>query len=144
MPQGRVSIITTQPSLRHNEIRDLSEVCNNVCIEPHLHTCSQTTLAANLGRAPPRNNSSPRHCCTLDVRVFNPTTYRKHENVLMKVESNFTPLVMEAISVLPPSWLQNGLSPNPSHQRNCRQGLKAQGVSCKQQIVRLQKFVRYS
>ena len=41
------------PSIRHNEIRDitanlLTEVCNDVCIEPHLQSVNGEQLSGNV------------------------------------------------------------------------------------------------
>ena len=118
------------PSIRHNEIRDitanlLSEVCNNVCIEPHL----QPITGEHLRGASANTQDGAR----LDIaanglwggrsertfsmsRVFNPhapsnchtnpsACYRKHEKVkkrayeqrILEIEhSSFTPLVMSS------------------------------------------------
>ena len=91
-------------SIRHNEIRDLtanllSEVCNDVCIEPHLQPITGEHLSGGL----PIHNMAPSLDITangrwggqcertfFDVRVFNPhalsnrysnpaACYRKHE-----------------------------------------------------------------
>ena len=91
------------PSLRHNEIRDIttdlvSEVCHNVCTEPvlkplsgeNLPTLSVCTDGARLDIAADGFWGSRNERAFLDVRVFNPfassnssesiaTVYRKHE-----------------------------------------------------------------
>ena len=92
------------PSIRHNEIRDLSanlmsEVCNNVSIEPHLQpitgehlsgASANTQDGARLDIAANGLWGSRYERTYFDVRVFNPhaasnrntnpsTCYRKHE-----------------------------------------------------------------
>ena len=93
------------PSLRHNEIRDLtadlmSEVCHEVCIEPHLQPITGETFSnvsaitdagARLDIAAQGFWGSNFERAFFDVRVFNPfapsnrlssfsSTYAKHEN----------------------------------------------------------------
>ena len=93
------------PSLRHNEIRDLtanllSEVCNNISIEPHLQPLSEEHLfqatsnlqdGARLDVAANGLRGGRYEQTYLDIRVFNPlapsnqhynpsSCYRKHEN----------------------------------------------------------------
>ena len=93
------------PSLRHNEIRDLtanllSEVCNNISIEPHLQPLSEEHLfqatansqdGARLDVAANRLWGGRYEQTYLDIRVFNPlappnwhcnpsSCYRKHKN----------------------------------------------------------------
>ena len=118
------------PSIRHNEIRDLTanlltEVCNEVCIEPNL----QPTTPDQLSGATANSQDGARLDISangvwggrfektfFDVRVFNPhapsnrnqtpsTCYRKHEREkkrayaqrILEVEhSSFTPLVFSA------------------------------------------------
>ena len=118
------------PSIRHNEIRDLTanlltEVCSEVCIEPHL----QPTTPDQLSGATANSQEGARLDVSangvwggrfqktyFDVRVFNPhapsnknqtpsTCYRKHEREkkraydqrIREVEhSSFTPLVFSA------------------------------------------------
>ena len=118
------------PSIRHNEIRDLTaslltEVCNNVSIEPELQPLSSETfhLASaitddgarlDIGADGFWGSSSQR--TLFDVRVFNPlapsnshtsikSCYRKHElekkraysQRVREVEhASFTPLVLSA------------------------------------------------
>ncbi len=116
------------PSIRHNEIRDvsaqlMSEVCNNVSIEPDLQPLTGeppsgasaiTTDGARLDIAANGFWESRFEKTYFDVRVFNPhapsnrmsslsATYRKHENIkkrayeqrVREVEhSSFTPIVM--------------------------------------------------
>ena len=92
------------PSIRHNEIRDLSanlmsEVCNNVSIEPHLQpitgehlsgASANTQDGARLDIAANGLWGSRYERTYFDVRVFNPhatsnrntnpsTCYHKHE-----------------------------------------------------------------
>ena len=118
------------PSIRHNENRDLtanllSEVCNDVCIEPHL----QPITGEHLSGASANTQDGTRLDIAVnglwgsryertffDVRVFNPhapsnrqsnpaACYRKHEKTkkrayeqrVLEVEhSSFTPLVMSS------------------------------------------------
>ena len=118
------------PSIRHNEIRDLTanlltEVCSEVCIEPHL----QPTTPDQLSGATANSQEGARLDVSangvwggrfqktyFDVRVFNPhapsnknqtpsACYRKHEREkkraydqrIREVEhSSFTPLVFSA------------------------------------------------
>ncbi len=122
------------PSLRHNEIRDitanlLSEVCNNVCIEPHLQpisgehlpgTTANITEGARLDIAANGVLGGRFERTCFDVRVHaasnrqtNPSLcYRKHENVkkrayesrIQEIEhSSFTPLVMSSTGGLGPA-----------------------------------------
>jgi len=118
------------PSIRHNEIRDitanlLSEVCNNVCIEPHLQpitgehlrgASANTQDGARLDIAANGLWGGRSERTYFDVRVFNPhapsnchtnpsACYRKHEKVkkrayeqrILEIEhSSFTPLVMSS------------------------------------------------
>ena len=93
------------PTLRHNEIRDLtanllSEVCHDVSIEPSLQPFTGETLAsssaitedsARLDVAASGFWGGQYERAFFDVRVFNPyapsnrqplaTCYRKHENI---------------------------------------------------------------
>ena len=118
------------PSIRYNEIRDLTttlltEVCNDVCIEPELQPASNEELTGSTA------NSQAGTCLDIaangvwggtfeknyfDVRVFNPhapsnrhtnlnSVYRKHEQVkkrayeqqIREVEhATFSPLVLSA------------------------------------------------
>ena len=115
------------PTIRHNEVRDLtanliSEVCNNVSIEPTLQpitgealsgTSAITEDGARLDVAADGFWGGPFERAFFDVRVFNPHApsnrqslnpcYRKHENIkkrayeqrIREVEhGTFTPLVM--------------------------------------------------
>lgn len=118
------------PSIRHNEIRDLtanllSEVCNNVCTEPHLQPVSgehfdgasaNTQDGARLDIAANGLWGGRFERTYFDVRVFNPhapanrqnkptACYRKHENQkkrayerrILEIEhSSFSPLVLSA------------------------------------------------
>ena len=115
------------PSIRHNEIRDLTanlltEVCNDVCIEPELlpidgevftGASSYTQAGARLDIAANRFWGGRFERSFFDVRVFNPHApsnrrprcYRKHklekkrhyEQRVREVEhSSFTPLVLSA------------------------------------------------
>ena len=118
------------PSIRHNEIRDLTatlltEVCNDVCIEPELQpmTDEELTSATANSQAGPRLDIAANGVwggmferTYFDVRVFNPhapsnrhtnlqSVYRKHEQVkkrayeqrIREVEhATFTPLVLSA------------------------------------------------
>jgi len=89
------------PSIRHNEIRDvtadlLTEVCNDVCIEPDLQpltgealtgSSSNTQDGARLDIAANGIWGGRSERTYFDVRVFNPhapsnrnsNSYRKHE-----------------------------------------------------------------
>ena len=93
------------PSLCHNEIRDitanlLSEVCNNVCIEPHLQpisgehlpgTTANITEGAHLDIAANGLWGGRFERTYFDVRVFNPhaasnrqtNPYRKHKETCL-------------------------------------------------------------
>ena len=116
--------------IRHNEIRDLtanllSEVCNNVCIEPHLQpitgeclsgATANTQNGARLDIAANGLWGGRTERTYFDVRVFNhhapsnrqadpSVSYRRHEKEkkrayeqrIINVEhSSFTPLVMSA------------------------------------------------
>ena len=113
------------PSLRHNEIRDLTatlltEVCSQVCIEPELqpiHNPDEFHLStSNTGIAMNGCWGSHSERCFIDVHVFNPlapsnsssllsSTFKKHENIkhraygqrIREVEHTyFTPIVMSA------------------------------------------------
>ncbi len=94
------------PSIRHNEIRDLTatlltEVCNNVCTEPELQPVSQEALR---GASTNRQDGARLDIAAngfwggtfertyFDVRIFNPlapsnrhtqlsSAYRKHERI---------------------------------------------------------------
>ena len=116
------------PSLRHNEIRDLtanllSEVCNEVTIEPHLQPLSGEQLS---GATANSQDGARLDVATnglwggrfekpyMDIRVFNPfapsnrhgnltTCYRRHENekkreyeqrILGIKHASFSPIVM--------------------------------------------------
>ena len=116
------------PTIRHNEIRDtianlMTEVCNDVCIEPHLQPITGETFSgasattedgARLNIAANGFWGSRYGRAYFDVRVFNPyapsnrqptlaATYRKHEQCKIRTyeqrireveHSSFTPLVM--------------------------------------------------
>ena len=116
------------PTIRHNEIRDLtanllSEVCNDVCTEPHLQSITGEHLSgasaniqdgARLDIAANGLWGGRFERTYFDVRVFNPhapsnrhsnltACYRMHEKTkkrayeqrILEVEhSSFTPLVM--------------------------------------------------
>ena len=95
------------PSLRHNEIRDLTatlltEVCSQVCVEPELQpvqhsdefplATSNTQDSACLDVAVNSIWGGRSERCFIDVRVFNPfapsnsssslsSTFRKHEKI---------------------------------------------------------------
>ena len=121
-------------SIRHNEVRDLtakmmSEVCNNVSIEPHLKPLSGEALRFKTANS----DSNARldiaangfwggrfECCSFfDVRVFNPgapsnypfkSTYRRHEREkrhqyeqrVREIEhGHFSPLVFTEWVMLP-------------------------------------------
>ena len=118
------------PSIRHNEIRDLTatlltEVCNDVCIEPELQPVTDEELTgatansqvgARLDIAANGVWGGTFERTYFDVRVFNPhapsnrhtnlqSVYRKHEQVkkrayeqrIREVEhATFTPLVLSA------------------------------------------------
>ena len=115
------------PSIRHNEIRDLTanlltEVCNDVCIEPDLQPLSGEVLSgsssntqdgARLDIAVNGFWGGRFERTFLDVRVFNPHApsnrhprcYRKHElekkrqyeQRVREIEhASFTPLVLSA------------------------------------------------
>ena len=124
------------PSIRHNEIRDLtanllSEVCNDVCIEPHLqpvsseHLSGSSTINQDGARLDVAANGlwGGRHeRIFFDIRVFNPhapsnrhnnsaACYRKHENMkkrayeqrILQIEhSSFAPIVLSATGGLGP------------------------------------------
>ena len=125
------------PSIRHNEIRDLtanllSEVCNNVCTEPHL----QPVTGEQLNGATANSQDGARldiaanglwggrtERTFFDVRVFNPhapsnrhsnatSCYRKHEKekkrayeqrIIDLEHSSFTPLVLSSTGGLGPA-----------------------------------------
>ena len=116
------------PSIRHNEVRDtigswMSEVCNDVCIEPPLQPLEGETLhgatsikedGARLDIAANGFWGGRYERAFFDVRVFNPhapsnrqqslpQTYRKHERAKIRAyeervreieHGSFTPLVM--------------------------------------------------
>lgn len=116
------------PSIRHNEVRDtvsswLSEVCNDVCVEPHLQPLSGEVLTgasantedgARLDIAANGFWGGRFERAYFDVRVFNPhapsnrqqtltSTYRTHERAKVRAyeqrireveHGSFTPLVM--------------------------------------------------
>lgn len=115
------------PSLRHNEIRDLTatlltEVCNNVCIEPELQPVTDEVLTgattnsqdgARLDIAANGFWGGSFEKTYFDVRVFNPhapsnrhtNVYRKHERIKKRAyeqrvreieHATFTPLVLSA------------------------------------------------
>ena len=125
------------PSIRRNEIRDLtanllSEVCNNVCTEPHL----QPVTGKQLNGATANSQDGARldiaanglwggrtERTFFDVRVFNPhapsnrhsnatSCYRKHEKekkqayeqrIIDLEDSSFTPLVLSSTGGLGPA-----------------------------------------
>lgn len=125
------------PTIRHNEIRDitanlLTEVCNDVCVEPHLQQVTSEQLvgaSANTqdgARLDIAANGlwGGRHERTFfDVRVFNPyapsnrrntpaACYRSHEKLkkrayeqrILDIEhSSFVPLVMSSTGGLGPA-----------------------------------------
>ena len=116
------------PSIRHNEVRDtvggwLSEVCNDVCIEPTLQPITGETLTGasaiteDGARLDIAANGFWGGCferAYFDVRIFNPhapsnrqqslaSTYKKHERAKIRAyeqrvreveHGSFTPLVM--------------------------------------------------
>ena len=115
------------PTLRHNEVRDLTatlmtEVCHEVCVEPHLQPLTGETLvgASAIGADGARLDVAAkgfwggRHeRAFFDIRVFNPhaqsnhqpipTCYRRHENTKKRAHEqrvrevehgSFTPLVL--------------------------------------------------
>ena len=115
------------PTLRHNEVRDLTanlmtEVCNDVCIEPTLQPVTGEALSgasaltadgARLDVAASGFWGGRHERAFFDVRVFNPyapsnrqplpTCYRRHENIKKRAyeqrvreieHGSFTPLVM--------------------------------------------------
>ena len=115
------------PTLRHNEVRDLTaalmtEVCHDVCVEPHLQLLTgealvgASAISADGARLDVAANGfwGGRHeRAFFDIRVFNPhaqsnhqpipTCYRKHESCkkrayeqrVREVEhGSFTPLVL--------------------------------------------------
>lgn len=118
------------PSIRHNEIRDtvghwMSEVCNDVCIEPNLQPITGevfrgasaiTEEGARLDIAANGFWGGRHERAFFDVRVFNPhapsnrqqnltSTYRKHEKAKIRAyeqrvreveQGSFTPLVMSS------------------------------------------------
>ncbi len=125
------------PSLRHNEIRYitanlLTEVCNRLCIEPHLQPAMGEHLngassniqdGARLDIAANGLWGSRSERTYFDVRVFNPhapsnrqsnasASYKKHEKEnkrayeqrIREIEhSSFTPLVMASTGGLGPA-----------------------------------------
>ena len=125
------------PSIRHNEIRDLtasllSEVCNDVCTEPHLQPISGEHLSATSANTQEGTRldiaanglwGGRLERTYFDVRVFNPhapsnrhTTpsacYRKHENLkkrayqqrIREIEhSSFSPLALSSTGGLGPA-----------------------------------------
>ena len=113
------------PSVRHNEIRDLTanlltEVCNDICIEPDLQpidgvvltgSSSNTHFGARLDIAANGFLGGRYKCTFFDVRIFNPHAptnrhprcYKKHElekkcqyeqRVREVKHASFTPLVL--------------------------------------------------
>ena len=116
------------PSIRHNEVRDtvggwLTEVCSDVCIEPHLQPITGEVLTgasantedgARLDIAANGFWGGQYERSFFDVRVFNPhapsnrqqtlaSTYKKHERVKIRAyeqriheveHGSFTPLAM--------------------------------------------------
>jgi hypothetical protein len=118
------------PSIRHNEIRDLTatlltEVCNDVCIEPELQPVTDEELTGSTAnsQAGARLDIAANGVwggtferTFFDVRVFNPhapsnrhtnlqSVYRKHEQIkkrayeqrIREVEhATFSPLVLSA------------------------------------------------
>ena len=118
------------PSIRHNEIWDLTatlltEVCNDVCIEPLLQPVTEEELTSSTANSQPGAHldiaangvwGGTFERTYFDVRVFNPhatsnrhtklhSVYRKHEQVkkhayeqrIRKVKYTiFTPLVLSA------------------------------------------------
>ena len=114
------------PSFRYNKIRDitanlLAEVCNSVCIEPHLQQVTGEHLhgATSNGACLDMNTNGlwggQSERTFFDVRVFNPNAsacYRKHEKEkkrayeqrICEIEhSSFTPLVMASAGGLGPA-----------------------------------------
>ena len=75
------------PSLRHNEIRDLTatlliEVCSQVCTEPELHNPDEFHLSTSNNQEGARLDiamngfwGSRSERCFIDVRVFNPLEF---------------------------------------------------------------------
>ena len=118
------------PTLRHNEIRDLTanlltEVCHDVCVEPHLQPLSGEVLSgsSSISQDGARLDIAANGCwggrhekTYFDVRVFNPlassnrcanisSCYKKHENIKKQAyeqriremeHGTFTPLVLAA------------------------------------------------
>ena len=116
------------PSIRHNEIRDanlLTEVCNDVLVEPDLQPLTGEVLTNKTSNASEGARldvsvkgfwGGRQERTFLDVRVFNPHApsnkklnikkcYKKHENEKKRVyeeriknieHSSFTPLVLSA------------------------------------------------
>jgi len=116
------------PSIRHNEVRDtvgswLSEVCNDVCIEPNLQPITGEALTgasaitedgARLDTAANGFWGGRFEQAYFDVRIFNPhapsnrqqclaSIYKKHERAKIRAyeqrvreveHGSFTPLVM--------------------------------------------------
>ena len=137
------------PSIRHNEIRDLTatlltEVCHDVCTEPGLQPISNEILTgatantqdgARLDIAVNGFWGGTYERTFLDVRVFNPhapsnrriplsSCYRKHEqtkktNVRTKMQRGGTCLIH------PPSDLSHGRSCQRSHSILQKTGLNA-------------------
>ena len=124
------------PTLRHNEVRDLtaklmSEVCHEVCTEPHLQPLTGealngasaiTTDGARLDVAANGFWGGRHERAFFDVRVFNPlaqsnsqpisSCYRKHENIKKRAyeqrvreieHGSFTPLVFSLTGGMGPT-----------------------------------------
>lgn len=124
------------PTLRHNEVRDLtaklmSEVCHNVCIEPHLQPLTGEALngataivtdGARLDVAANGFWGGQHERAFFDIRVFNPhaqsnrqsisSCYRKHESIKKRAyeqrvreieHGSFTPLVLSLTGGMGPA-----------------------------------------
>ena len=133
-PESNPGLMTSKPDteprggFRHNEIRDLtatllSEVCNDVQVEPEFTTetmsgqSANTTNGARLDVAASGFWGGRREKIFVDVRVFNPSNcntnldrcFAKHEHEKIQVygkrareikHASFVPLVMSATGVL--------------------------------------------
>ena len=124
------------PTLRHNEVRDLtaklmSEVCHNMCIEPHLQPLTGEALngataivtdGARLDVAANGFWGGQHERAFFDIRVFNPhaqsnrqsisSCYRKHESIKKRAyeqrvreieHGSFTPLVLSLTGGMGPA-----------------------------------------